>query len=305
MRAAPKLAEAERATPLPDAVIRHARKDRLEVSFESNVWAYRFRCMNCHTEGTPQNDKLRQKHGDRVAWFKKAGPAATMEYLLASKLIDSADPEKSLLLRKPMGDDHGGGVKFAVGDDAYKGFRRWIEDVATIRSGKYKAANDLPTAETGPKRFGSDLWLKLENCPPAWGDKLLEARVFVWNAKANAFETEPVAVSDRVVFGKGKTLAAQPDLARRPWVGAGEDLGRGQAVAAGGEISRAGLRRSRRQTRRGLAGGVGRKRVRRRVPVTNGVARGLRGHDHHRCLEAAEIADRSTDFADDADYPPG
>ena len=38
--------------------MRHGRKDRMLASFESNVWSLRFRCMNCHTEGTPQNDKL-------------------------------------------------------------------------------------------------------------------------------------------------------------------------------------------------------------------------------------------------------
>ena len=48
-------------------------------SFERNVWSMRFRCMNCHTEGTPQNDKLRKDHGERVAWVKKAGAEATMD----------------------------------------------------------------------------------------------------------------------------------------------------------------------------------------------------------------------------------
>src|SRR5207253_7564331 len=31
-------------------LIRHARTDRLLESFEQNVWAWRFRCMNCHIE---------------------------------------------------------------------------------------------------------------------------------------------------------------------------------------------------------------------------------------------------------------
>src|SRR5207253_6486838 len=82
----------------PTEVVRHARKDQMLESFEANVWAIRFRCMNCHTEGTPQNDKLKKEHGERVAWAKKDGAAATMEYLLASKLIDPAKPTDSLLL---------------------------------------------------------------------------------------------------------------------------------------------------------------------------------------------------------------
>lgn len=205
LKESPKLDEKELAKPpKPVEVIRHGRKDQMLASFEANVWAWRFRCMNCHTEGTPQNDKLRKEHGERVAWAKKDGVAATMDYLLASKLIDPAKPEESLLLRKPLGEDkHGGGVKFAVGDDAYKGFRTWIEDVAAIREGKYATAKDLPKAED-VERFGTDLWLKLENTPPAWGDKFLQVRVFAWDEKAKGWEAEPVAVSDRVVWGKGK-----------------------------------------------------------------------------------------------------
>lgn len=221
LKAAPKLDEKDRAEPArPVEVIRHARKDRVQASFESNVWAWRFRCMNCHTEGTPQNDKYRKEYGDRVAWVKKDGPAATLEYLIASKLIDTADSEKSLLLRKPLGEKHEGGLKFVVGDDAYKGFRTWIEDVVAIRANKYTAAKDLPPASAGPERFGTDTWLKLTNCPPAWGDKFLQARVFAWDEKAKGWEAAPVAVSDRVVSGKGKlwqhnlTLLATKDSDR-------------------------------------------------------------------------------------------
>ena len=204
LRAMPKADAADLAKPArPDAVIRHARKDRVLESFEKNVWAWRFRCMNCHTEGTPQNDKYVKEFGDRVAWVKKAGAVVTLDSLIASKLIDPEQPERSLLLRKPLGEKHEGGLKFVVGDDAYKGFRTWIEDVAAIRGDKYAAAKDLPV-ETGPERFGTDLWLKLTDCPPAWGDKLLQVRVFAWDDTRKAWEADPVAVSDRVVFGKGK-----------------------------------------------------------------------------------------------------
>ena len=136
--------------------------------------------------------------------MKKDGAAATMDYLVASKLIDLDKPEQSLLLRKPLGEKHEGGLKFVVGDDAYKGFRTWIEDVAAIRGNKYAAAKDLPPADTGPECFGTDLWLKLTDCPPAWGDRFLQARVFAWDTKRKAWNDTPTAVSDRVVFGKGK-----------------------------------------------------------------------------------------------------
>ena len=221
LKDAPKLdAKGRAALRRPVEVIRHARKDRLLESFENNVWAWRFRCMNCHTEGTPQNDKLRKDHGDRVAWVKKGGAEATMEYLIASKLIDPAKPDGSPLLRKPLGEKHEGGVKFVVGDDAYKGFRAWIEDVAAIRGNRYQTAKDVPPADSGPERFGTDIWLKLTDTPAVWGDKFLQVRVFAWDDTRKAWEDAPVAVSDRVVFGKGKlwqhnlTLLAAKDSER-------------------------------------------------------------------------------------------
>ncbi len=221
LKVAPKLDEKDRAGPArPVEVIRHARKDQMLDSFEKNVWAWRFRCMNCHTEGTPQNDKYRKEFGDRVAWVKQEGAAATLEYLITSKLIDPAKPEQSLLLRKPLGEKHEGGLKFVVGDDAYKGFRAWIEDVSAIRGDTYATAKDLPAVDVGPERFGTDLWLKLTDCPPAWGDMLLQVRIFAWDAKSKNWEESAIAVSDRVVFGKGKlwqhnlTLLADKDSAR-------------------------------------------------------------------------------------------
>jgi hypothetical protein len=189
----------------PVEVVRHARKDRVLESFEKNIWSLRFRCMNCHTEGTPQNDKLVKEHDERVAWFKKGGPEATMEYLLASKLIDLSQPEKSLLLTKPLNEvKHGGGIKIVVGDQGYTAIRGWIEDVAAMKSGKYTKATDLPAKGNAPKQFGTEAWFKLDKTPDAWGDKLLMVEIFAWDAKTNAWERDPVATSDRVVFGKGK-----------------------------------------------------------------------------------------------------
>jgi hypothetical protein len=217
LRDAPRLDPAGQAKPkADDAVIRHARADRLLASFEQTVWALRFRCMNCHTQGTPQNDKFVKEHGERVAWLKKT-PQATMDYLVTSQLINPADPEKSLLLRKPLGlVKHEGGVKFAPGDQGHKAFRRWVEDVAAIKAGKYKAAADLPAPVKAPLQFGTEAWLKLENTPPAWGDKLIQVDVYAWDDKAGTWEAKPVATSDRVVWGKGKlwqhtvTLLAEP-----------------------------------------------------------------------------------------------
>jgi hypothetical protein len=203
----------------PNEVIRHGRKDHLLESFEQNVWSMRFRCMSCHIEGTPENDKLVKEHGPRVAWMKKDGAAATMTYLLnETKLIDVSAPEKSLLLQKPLGEvKHGGGKKFLPGDQGYKAFRGWIEDYAAIKNGTYKKAEDLPKPATTRAQFGSEIWLKLNETPPEWGDKLLAVSVFAWDPEKKAWAADPIAFSDRGVWGQGKlwqhtlTLAAPKD----------------------------------------------------------------------------------------------
>lgn len=206
LMAAPKLKPAELAqAKKPVEVIRHGRKDRLLESFENNIWAMRFRCMSCHIEGSKENDKLKAEHGDQVAWMKAAGPEATMNYLIASKLIDVKQPEKSLLLLKPLKVvDHVGGKKFIMGDQGYRAFRTWIEDYAKIVNEQYATAASLPDLDTNHERFGTEIWIKLSNTLPAWGDNLLQADVYAWDASKNAWETEPIASADRANFAKGR-----------------------------------------------------------------------------------------------------
>jgi hypothetical protein len=225
LRDAPKLAESEHAgPPRPLEVVRHARKDQLLQSFENNIWAMRFRCMSCHIEGTEPNNKYKEKFGQRVAWIK-SDAAATMNYLLASKLLDVKEPEKSLLLQKPLGlVKHEGGKKFLPGDLGYKSFRAWIEDYARTVGDQYRTAAELPPRTDSMERFGTDIWLKLNNTPPAWADRLLQVTVFAWDADKKAWEDVPIATSDRGVWGGGKlwqhnlTLLAKKDSARaRRW----------------------------------------------------------------------------------------
>lgn len=206
LRALPRLKPEELAKPKrPAEVIRHARKDRLVDSFADNVWPMRFRCMSCHTEGTAQSKKLVAEHGERVAWFKAAGPEATLDYLRESKLIDVDNPEKSLLLRKPLNETkHGGGQKFLPGDQGYRAFRTFLEDYARIMKDQYADAASLPAAKAGPAQFGTDIWLKLTNTPQAWGDRLLQVDVYTWDSGKGTWETEPAATSDRVASGKAK-----------------------------------------------------------------------------------------------------
>lgn len=205
LRALPRLDAAATAKPaVPNAVIRHARKDRLLESFENSVWAMRFRCMSCHIEGTDENRKLVQEHGARVAWFKRGGPEATLDALRKSRLIDVDDPEKSLLLLKPLNRvKHGGGQKFAEGDQGYKAFRAFLEDYARTLKGEYRDAAALPR-EPGPLQFSTERWFKLTNTPAAWGDHLLQVNLYAWDAARKTWEADPTATSDRMVGGKGR-----------------------------------------------------------------------------------------------------
>jgi hypothetical protein len=161
--------------------------------------------MSCHIEGTAENKKLVEKHGPQVAWFKTAGPEATLKYLMESKLIDTRNPERSLLLLKPLKDgvEHGGGIKFVKGDQGYKAYRRFVEDYAAVVGDKYAKAADLPRREP-VEAFGTEAWLKIANTPPAWADKLLTVQVYAWDAAKNAWEAEPIATTDRKVWGGGK-----------------------------------------------------------------------------------------------------
>lgn len=204
--AMPKLKPTELAKPKrPVEVIRHARKDQLLESFENNIWAMRFRCMGCHVEGSQQNDKLRAEYGDQVAWMKSAGAEATMNYLTSSRLIDLKKPENSLILLKPlMAVEHKGGKKFLVGDQGYKAFRAWIEDYVKTVGDKYPTAAALPKTNDQIERFGSNIWLKLSNTAPQWGDALLQGDVYAFDAAKNAWETIPIATTDRANNGKGR-----------------------------------------------------------------------------------------------------
>lgn len=220
---APKLAAADLAAPpRPVEVIRHARKNKLLESFENSIWAMRFRCMSCHIEGTKENDKLRAEHGDQVAWIKQAGPQATLDYLIASKLIDVDKPEESLLLKKPLMEvAHKGGKKFLKGDQGYRLYRAFIEDFAKIKRDEYQTAAALPKAE-GVRRRGTDIWLKLVNTPQAWSDVLVQADVYFWNEAKQTWSAKPIATTDRANFAKGRlwqhnlTLLLHDDNAGAP-----------------------------------------------------------------------------------------
>lgn len=208
LRSAPKLAASELAKPTrSDEVIRFTRTDRLLESFEQNIWGQRHRCMGCHTEGSDQNRKLVKENGEQVSWMKKSA-AETMTYLIRTKhLINVENPEKSLLLLKPLKEvDHGGGKKFLKGDLGYKGFRTWLEDFAKVSRDEYAKAADLPkSAPKQQRQFSSELWFKLANPPQAWDEKLLQITLYRWDDRTKKWEDAPIAISDRQTSFKFKT----------------------------------------------------------------------------------------------------
>jgi hypothetical protein len=204
--ATPSLPAQKRAGPaVPDTVIRHTRRDSVLASFVRNVWSQEGRCMGCHRPGTPQNEENFKKYGERVRWFVPDSPEATMRLLIARKLINVDEPEKSLFLLKPLNVvPHGGGVKFEYGDAGYKQFRAWIEDYAASVKGTYRSAKDLPP----PPKEGlvyTDCILTVKETPEAWGDKLLRVDAYAWDSARNAWTQTPVATGDRGVSAQGRT----------------------------------------------------------------------------------------------------
>jgi hypothetical protein len=206
LREAPKLAASELAQPKrPNEVIRHDRIDSVLASFERNVWSQRFRCTGCHSPDGAENAKLVKENGEEMTWIRREGAEASMKFLLANKAVIPKAPDKSLLLLKPLNIvKHGGGQKMLMGDLTYKAFRTWIEDYAKVVNDQYAKASDLPKEGAVPEAFGSEIWLKLTNTPAAWGDKLLQVTLYAWDARKNGWETEPIANSDRKVWGKGR-----------------------------------------------------------------------------------------------------
>ena len=225
LRNAPKLDAKELARPSrPNEVIRHARMDRVRASFEENFWSQRFRCTGCHSANGAENKKLVAEHGEDVTWMKDT-PEATLKYLAGTDNINVEKPERSRLLLKPLNEvKHGGGQKMLPGDMTYKAFRTFLEDYANTLKDRYATAAQLPKWRASSATFGTEIWLKITNTLPEWAERLLEVDVYAWDADRNTWETEPIATSDRGVWGKGKLwqhslvlLAAKGSERARSW----------------------------------------------------------------------------------------
>lgn len=184
---------------LSDEVIRHARKDRVLASFVENVWTEVGRCSACHSPD--QNQKQVKEHGEQVSWITLRDPQATLNYMLEADLIDTDEPEKSLLLLKPtMQIKHGGGQKMVIGDRSYKQFRRFIDDYTAIVQNKYATSEQLPE-QSNEVSVVTDIWFKIEGVPAKY-DKIL-LQVDLYPQTDSGWSEYRVATSDRPVFGGG------------------------------------------------------------------------------------------------------
>lgn len=109
----------------------------IEQAFYDDVYAWRGRCFPCHYDTETKADK------DAPRWLSvvgncQTGSAASLKRVITLGLIDTDEPEHSLLLQKPLdqsggGVAHGGGAKFTTGDPAYLSFSRFINHYRQCR----------------------------------------------------------------------------------------------------------------------------------------------------------------------------
>jgi hypothetical protein len=108
-----------------------------------NIWIETGRCANCHS--SDRNQKQVKEHGEQMSWMTPNDPAATLAKIIENDLINIDEPEKSLILAKPLNQvKHGGHIKFAVGSRSDQQFRRFLTDYAAVVKGKYQSTGDLP-----------------------------------------------------------------------------------------------------------------------------------------------------------------
>jgi len=177
---------------LPAEVIRHSRRDRVLESFVENIWIERERCAGCHSPD--KNQRLIAKHGEHISWITPDDPAGTLATLIEHELIDLKNPDKSLILQKPLNEvEHGGHIKFARGTRTDKQFRRFLHDYAATVAGKYQSPADLPKP-ADPVVVATAQHLRLTDIPFEYGGKLFRVDLHRWTDAG--WSRDPVANVD-------------------------------------------------------------------------------------------------------------
>lgn len=239
LRELPVLADSEIAHPdRPDAVIRHARKNRLVDSFVRNVWSQRMRCFPCHTpneidDNNPKHRVAVERHedyvgqyGDRMHIFRETPEATLQAWIEKSRqapddelpLLNLKDPTKSLIVLKPTaklpqkdanGDlesptylepvSHMGGLKMHVDDPSYKAFVAWIQDYSSVVGDRYASVDDLPADNWYP----SQNVLMLQSVPAELPELArVQLVVYAWDKDHRAWHDEPIAFTQNSVTPK-------------------------------------------------------------------------------------------------------
>lgn len=192
---ATKASDTRVGTELPVEVIRHLRRDHVLDSFVENIWSQIGRCINCHSP--ERNERLVKKHGDQVSWIRPNDPAATLAQCVEQFIVDTDDPEESLILLKPLGEvEHGGGPKFALGSQTDKNFRRFLNDYAAVVNGKYQRRDQLPKPSPEVARL-TNQHLRIVDLPENLGKRFL--RVDIYRREGNAWSTTRWGTADNPI----------------------------------------------------------------------------------------------------------
>lgn len=185
---------------VPSEVIRHARRDRVLASFMENIWIERERCAGCHSPD--KNQRVVKMHGEHISWIVPDDPAGTLATIIDHDLIDLNNPDKSLILQKPLNEvEHGGHIKFARGTRTDKQFRRFLNDYAATALGKYQTAADLPRP-TEQLNIATAQHLRLTDFSAEFGGKLTRIDLHRWTD--SGWSQAPVATVDGMVNPKNQ-----------------------------------------------------------------------------------------------------
>jgi hypothetical protein len=183
---------------LSPEVIRHVRRDRVLASFVENIWSEMGRCTHCHSP--EKNQKLVEKHGEQMSWIHPGDPEATLAQAVENAIIDTDEPEKSLILLKPLVlVEHGGGPKFIAGGRTDKNFRKFLVDYAAVINQRYQRTEQLPRPDalvgtpTGQH-------LRIMNLPAGLAQNLLRVDIYRW--EGDRWSDAPVAIGDGPINGK-------------------------------------------------------------------------------------------------------
>lgn len=177
---------------LPSEVIRHARLDRVLQSFVENIWIERERCAGCHSP--EKNQRAVKLHGERISWISPNDAAGTLATIIDHGLINIDDPDKSLILQKPLAEvEHGGHIKFVRGSRTDKQFRQFLHDYVATVAGKYQTAADLPKP---PEQVvvATAQHLRVTELPTEYGNRLARVDLYRWTDAG--WTAAPVATVD-------------------------------------------------------------------------------------------------------------